>query len=335
MTVRISRRGVLGAVGAGTFGAVVVGAGGVTGKPESEPEEPVRLFSYDPQMDELPENIAIDRRGAKYVSFPPLGEVWRISPDNSTQSPFATFDTNEGDFGVIGVEVTPTGVVYACLVTTPGADQLGVWRVDSDGETRLYAGLPEDSFPNDILPDGDRLLVTDTTVGAVWEVRDGEATPWVVDDLLAGTGAAGFGIPLGANGIARRKDGSVVVANTEKGHLVRIPVNPNGSAGTPELFVAASELAFSDGLAIDTNDDVYVAVIGQSTVVRVPSDGDAENIETLATAADGLDNSSDVTFGTSRGEQKELFITNYALLSEEDPSLMKLDVGVPGAPIHR
>ncbi len=333
MTVRVPRRRVLRTLGASALGAAVVGSGGVTGKPNSDGIE--TLFEYDPTVGELPENIAVGRRGNKYVSFPPLGEVRKITPDNETESLLAKFTTNPGDFGVLGLEVTPTGVVYACLVTTSDADQLGVWRIERDGSKSLYAAFPASSFPNDILPDGDRLLVTDTTLGVVWEVREGNTKPWVDDPLLEGLGNIPGFPPLGANGIARRKDGSVVVANTEKGHLVRIPVNPDGSAGTPELFVSAPELAFSDGLAIDTNDDVYVAVIGQSSVVRVPSDGNAENIETLATAADGLDNSSDVTFGTARGEQKELFITNYALLSGEDPSLMKLDVGVPGAPIHR
>jgi sugar lactone lactonase YvrE len=222
--------------------------------------------------------------------------------------------------------------VYACLVTTPGADQRGVWRIERDGSKSLYAAFPTNSFPNDILPDGDRLLVTDTTLGAVWEVREGDATRWVVDPLLEGTGAVGFGIPLGANGIGRTKDGGVVVANTEQGHLVHIPVNPDGSAGTPEVFVADPRLFLSDGLAVDTRDNVYVGVVGQDTVVRVAPDA---SIETLAEASDGLDNPSDVTFGTSRGEQKALFVTNYSVLNLANPSLMKLDVGVPGAPIHR
>ena len=328
MTVRASRRGVLRGVGTGVLGVAALSAN-VAGKPG--PDEPVTLFSYDPPA-ELPENVAIDRRGNKYVSFPPLGEVRKITPDNETESVLATFTTNPNDFGVLGLEVTPSGEVYACLVTTPGADQLGVWRIGRDGSESLYAAFPEGSFPNDILPDGDRLLVTDTTVGAVWEVREGSAVPWVVDDLLKGTGSVGFGILLGANGIARLKDGSVVVANTEKGTLVRIPTNPDGSAGTPEQYASKPGFLF-DGIAVDTRDNVYVATVGGNEILRVTSGG---FMETLATGVDdGLSNPSDVTFGTSRGEQKDLFITNYSVLELSAPSLMKLDVGVPGAPIHR
>lgn len=329
MTLPVSRRGVLRTVGVGTLGVAVLGTGSVTGKPKSDGIE--TLFAYDPPT-ELPENVAIDPRGNKYVSFPSLGEVRKITPDNQTESLLATF-TSEGDFGVLGLEVSPTGVVYACHVTTTGADAdpLGVWRIERDGSKELYATFPATSFPNDILPDGDRLLVTDTTLGAVWEVRDGEATLWVKDPLLEGPGNVPGFPPLGANGIGRLKDGSVVVANTEKGTLVRIPTNPDGSAGTPEQY-ASKPGFFFDGLAVDTRDNVYVATVGGNEVIRVAPDG---SVETLATAADGLSNPSDVTFGTSRGEQKDLFVTNYSLLELSAPSLMKLDVGVPGAPIHR
>lgn len=293
---------------------------------------PETLFTYNPAIGELPENVAINRRGTKYVSFPPRGEIREITPDNRTQSTLATFDIGEGN-GVTGLEVHPRGTLFACLITfnTSDSDTHGIWSVTPDGETSLFAELAEVTFPNDILLDGDSLLVTDTVGGAVLRVREGEVTEWVSGPLLEGDGSIGFPFPIGANGIARASDGTVYVANTEFGHIVEIPVDSDGSAGIPEIFVEDERLFASDGLAIDTKDSLYVGVIGQDTVVRVTQDG---SIETLATADDGLDGPSDVTFGTSRGEQKEVFITNFALLSEENPSLMKLDVGVPGRPIR-
>lgn len=337
MTLRTTRRGVLRTVGTGAFGAAVVGSVPVVGKPGVGELE--TLFTYDPSMGELPENVSVDRRGAKYVSFPPLGQIRRITPDNESESVLAEFDIGSGN-GVIGVEVDPTRTLYACLVTFGTGDAHGIWRVEPDGSKSLFAGLPPgtpatpETFPNDILLDGHSLLVTDTIGGAVYRVSEGEAAVWAADPLLEGTGAFGFGFPLGANGIARTKDGSVVVTNPEKAQLVRIPTTPDGSAGTPESFVEDQRLFASDGLAIDTRDHLYVGIIGQDTVVRVAPDG---TIETLATAEDGLDGPSDVTFGTTRGEQKDLFVTNFALLNAVDPapSLMKFDVGVPGAPIRR
>lgn len=326
MTLDIPRRTALKTIGLGIGGMTL---GGGVASANSGPET---LFTYDPTIGELPENIAITKRGTKYVSFPPRGEIRAITPDNQSQATIATFDIGDGT-GVVGLEVHPIGTLFACLVTfnTPESDTHGIWRVTPDGETSLFAALGDGTFPNDILLDGDSLLVTDTIGGAVLRVSEGAVSEWVADPLLEGTGSAGFPFPIGANGIAEASDGTVYVANTEQGHIVEIPVNPDGSAGTPEVFVADGTLFASDGLAIDTKDNLYVGVIGQDTVVRVTQD---ERLETLATAADGLDGPSDVTFGTSRGEQKDVFITNFALLSMEDPSLMKLDVGVPGRPIH-
>lgn len=325
MTINVTRRTALRTVGL-SVGGVAIGGGVASAR--SEPET---LFTFDPAIGELPENIAIDKRGTKYVSFPPRGEIREITLDNRTQSTVTTFDIG-GGIGVTGLEVHPRGTLFACLVThnTTDSDTHGIWRITRSGEKSLFAALPSGMFPNDILLDGDSLLVTDTIGGAVWRVSSDEATEWVSDPLLAGTEALEFGFPIGANGIARASDGTVYVANTEKGQIVEIPVTPDGSAGTPELFVADGRLFPIDGLAIDVHDTLYAAIIGQNTVVRVRQDG---SIETLATAADGLDNPSDVTFGTARGEQKEVFVTNFALLSLENPSLMKLDGGVPGRPI--
>lgn len=326
MTTTVTRRTALKTVGLSVGGIAI--SGGVA----SARSEPETLFTFDPAIGELPENIAINKRGTKYVSFPPRGEIREITPDNRTQSMLATFDIGDG-LGVTGLEVYPNGTLFACLVTfdTPNSDTHGVWRITPTGEKSLFAALPAGMFPNDVLLDGDSLLVTDSVGGAVWRVVSGEATEWISDPLLTGTGDLGFGFPIGANGIARASDGTVYVANSEKGQIIEIPANPDGTAGTPERFVADGRLFPVDGLAIDVHDTIYAAIIGQNTVVRVQQDG---SIETLATATDGLDNPSDVTFGTARGERKEVFVTNFALLSLENPSLMKLDVGVPGRPIH-
>jgi sugar lactone lactonase YvrE len=38
---------------------------------------------YNPALGELPEGIAVDRQGNIYVSFAPLGQVRKISPDGT------------------------------------------------------------------------------------------------------------------------------------------------------------------------------------------------------------------------------------------------------------
>jgi sugar lactone lactonase YvrE len=305
-------------------------------------EDPVVLFEFDPAAGELPENVAVDAEGAKYVSFPPLGQIRRVSPDNETLSTFAQFDVGDGTFltGVVGVEVDRNGTVYACFVGDEDTDAHGVWSVAPDGTKSLFAEFPSERSPGDLLPetfpndilvfDDGSLLVTDMAGGAVWRVRSGEAEVWAEGDLFEGTGDLAPYV-VGANGIAATSDGTVYVGNFDEGHLVEIPVEGDGSAGTPEIFVEDGLLAGADGLAVDVQDNIYVAVNGQNAIRRVAPSG---TIETLARGGD-LDSPSDVTFGTTRGEQTALFVTNLAFSDDPKPSLMRLEVGVPGRPVQR
>ena len=127
--------------------------------------------------------------------------------------------------------------------------------------------------------------------------------------MLAGDGSIGFGFPLGANGIAYRH-GELVVGNTELARLVRIPIEPDGSAGSPSVLAESPLLFAADGLAFDVHGNVWVAVIAQSAIRTVSPGG---SIATVATAADGLDWASSIAFGTSHGEHGSLYAVNFAI----------------------
>ena len=69
----------------------------------------------------------------------------------------------------------------------------------------------------------------------------------------------------------------------------------------------------------------------QNTLVRVTSAG---SVETLATAADGLDNPSSVAFGSGKGDRQNLFIDNFSVFSATPhPGVLKAAVGEPGQPL--
>jgi hypothetical protein len=77
--------------------------------------------------------------------------------------------------------------------------------------------------------------------------------------------------------------------------------------------------------------NIYNAVNSQSTLVRLGRGG---SLTTLATGADGLDNPASLAWGTSRGDRKSLFITNFSFFSSSPtPGLLKAAVGVPGQPV--
>ncbi|KTG17175.1 hypothetical protein AUR66_02740 [Haloferax profundi] len=304
------------------------------------------VYSFDtpselPPFGELPENVAIDKQGNKYVSVSSQGQVWKFSPGNEPISAPLTQFTTGGAFlvGPTGLEADPQGTVYVCFASdyaTNGADTNGVWAIDEDGEKELFAEISTDtlSFPNDIALFGDSLLVTDSFTGVVWRVWKDTTQPWADHPLLkpalAPPQSPGTPGSFGANGIALSKDKKTVyVSNNATGEIIKIPVNEDGSSGTPTTFTGG--LIAPDGIALDTKENVYVADNAGNQIVCVSSDGTTEPLA----SGSPLDFPADVTFGTARGEQKSLFIVNLAFSSNPNPALLKLDVGVPGLPIRR
>ena len=289
------------------------------------------VVDYDPAAGELPEGVAVNKRGEVFVSLSPLGEIRKIERDGS-ESTLATIPLPAGAFpGVIGLAIDAPGNVYtAAAVTTGDASATGVYKIARDGSFSRLAGTEAIPFPNGITLDKrGNLYVTDSIAGAVWRVpaRGGAAEIWYQSPLLEGDGSAGFGIHIGANGIAFRHNG-IVVGNSEGARLLHIPIEPDGSAGDATVLAEGPALYGADGIAFDVHGNVWMAVILQSTIVRVSASGD---IETIATAADGLDFVSSVAFGKKR----EMWAVNFAIgpAGGPGPGLLRFDAGVKGQPV--
>ncbi len=295
------------------------------------------VVPYDPALGQLPEGVAVDKAGNIYVSLAPISVIQRITPDG-TASDFASLPlpTSEG-IGVIGLAVDARGRLFAALASGDPATQ-GVYRISRDGSSERIPGTEAITFPNALAFDKrGNLYVTDTIFGAVWRIpRGGSAELWIQDDTLVGfilpdPSAPPF--PIGANGIAYWKK-ALYVANTSEAQIVRIPIEKDGSAGTPEVLVKdAAELTPLDGIAFDVHGDLYALVIAQSKLVRI--DLDTGEITTLATADDGLDFPASLAFGTGRGDRKSVFVTNFAIgpPGGTGPALLRVEVGVPGLPL--
>ena len=96
-----------------------------------------------------------------------------------------------------------------------------------------------------------------------------------------------------------------------------------------------SALFGADGIAIDVHGNIYVAVNVNEQLVRVSAASDID----ILSVDDNLRFPSAVDFGTTRGNQRTLYIPNYDVLSalsaQEgalEPSIAALDVGRPGRP---
>jgi sugar lactone lactonase YvrE len=286
------------------------------------------VVTFDAAAGELPEGVAVDKRGNIFVSLVvPVSEIRKIRPDGS-QSVLAEFPTT--GLGPLGLAVDPVGNLYVGLVSFDPSTQ-GVYKVSPNGNAVRLPGTASIGFANGLAFDdrGD-LFVTDSIVGAVWRIPwDGSAELWLQDPLLVGTGDLGAGFPIGANGIAVLGR-SVIVANSEQGTLVRVPLRRNGDAGIPSVMVEDRALLGADGLALGATGDVFVAVIVQSTVVHVQGGV----ISTVADAADGLNEVSSISFGNGRAGPTTMYAVNFGAFSPTPtPSLLAIAVGVPGRPM--
>jgi sugar lactone lactonase YvrE len=286
------------------------------------------VVSFDLASGELPEGAAVDMDDNVYVSLTaPVSEIRKITP-SGTQSTLV--DLNVGGFGPLGLAVGPDGAVYAAVASFDPATQ-GVYRVTADGTATRLPGSGGISFPNDLIFDSQgNLYVTDTAGGAVWRIPSGgSAELWVQDPLLQGTGELGAAVPLGANGIALTlRQHAIIVSNTELGSLLRIRIRATGTAGDPHVIADDPALFGIDGIALARSGAVFAAVNAQSTIVRVGERG----ITTLADADDDINGPSAVAFGTG-SDRRNLFVVNFGVFSPAPtPALLKIAVGVRGAP---
>jgi sugar lactone lactonase YvrE len=284
------------------------------------------VLSLDPAANEYPEGIAIDKRGNIYVGLVFDGRIFRLGPDGS-RSTLTTLPLGGGL--LVGLAVDAPGNVYAALASFDPATH-GVWRISPEGASERIAALDPAGFPNGLaFDDRGNLFVSDSFLATIWRIGRGAGTAeaWLQSPLLAGDPVSGFG--FGANGLAFWR-GDLYVANTDLGSIVRVPVQPDGQAGAPEIYVADPAIAFADGIAFDVRGSLYVVnSLLTNTLVRIAPD---RTLETLATAADGLDYPASVAFGTGRGERTQLYIANVGA-NFDRPSVMKADVGVPGVPL--
>jgi sugar lactone lactonase YvrE len=276
------------------------------------------IATFDAQAQEDPEGVAAAASGDLYVSLASIGEIRRIAPDG-TQSTVARLHVGGGY--VLGIALAPDGALYVAVPATPQKD-FGLWRIE-DGVASRVAALDPKGFPNDVVLDAaGNAFVSDSALGAVWKVTPtGAAAIWIQDLLLTGDRTA-FG--FGANGLELR-DGALYVNNTSKGSIVRVPIRGNGSAGRAEVFFQDPALVGADGLAFDAAGNAYVTTDGlQNTLVEVHLDG---TVQTLATAADGLDYPASVAFG-SGADATSLYIANVGA-AFRTPSVMRATVAAP------
>lgn len=292
------------------------------------------IVEFDPTQGQFPEGITSSKSGTLYVSWTLRDELVAIDPDGST-SVAARFPAGSAPAGIVS---TANNVVYVAAggidLTTGLTDPAtrGVYEVRRGQTPQRILGTEGMVFPNDVTIDKrGNIYATDTVAGTVWRIpKHGTPELWAADPLLEGTGAFGFGFPIGANGIAVDHN-EVIVANPEKGFLVTVPMKDDGSAGTVTVLASSPLLVGADGIALDVHGNIYVIAGIQNRLVVVRDDG---SIDSLATAADGLNQPATLAFGSGRRDNQTLFITNFSVFAPNPtPGVLAFPADSPGLPL--
>lgn len=316
------------------------GSGGSGGTGGATPGMLSVVTDFDITKQQIPEGIALNTaEDTAYIGLALTGQIVKVNLADGKVSDFGSVPAPMGKGLTLGLAFDKTGALFVGVATLDPTNgyQPGIYKLPAaGGAATLFAKDVGLNFPNGLVFDATgNLFVTDSTSGSIFEIDTaGKATKWATDPLMVGDKmskcAAGLGFDFGANGLGlSTKDKAFYVANTDKGSIVKIPIKGDGTAGTPAIFAAAdcATLGGADGLSIDTDGTLLVALNGLNTIARVGLDGKVS----VVVAKDKLDSPAS-TWITSKGK-KTLYVTNsaigsfFSMMGTPKPALLKLPLG--------
>ena len=289
--------------------ALVVPHDGQGQAPPARRVRTVATFDIVNDVPGVPEGITTDGKGGLYVSLFLLDEIWNVNRTTGEKKKIAAVPGGGLKGDLIGIERDPTdGTILAAFKRASKIDLFTADHPDcrdaSDTVTGVYRLDPQTGavkpfvtrgmgvsicFPDDIAIDRTgNVYVSDLELGLIWKFdRMGRGGVWSDDPLLgwteqSGTWNAKYGTPvgyIGINTVALSPDGRYLYAGTDggpggatgSGLLVRIPIQPDGSAGKADLFAAG--LGGNDGLEVGPDGTVYFADTFNSDVWAFSADG--------------------------------------------------------------
>jgi putative intracellular protease/amidase/sugar lactone lactonase YvrE len=285
---------------------------------EIVPSETIASFPLNTFL----ENIAVDYQGNLFITSYEEGKVYRVTPDGDITE---IADVNGNAAGIVA---DPQGNL---LVAGATQDKIAtVFRIDSNGNVEKLITIPEAIFLNGMTPlTGDRYLIADSDKGAIWEIDATEQTAhiWLQHDRLARSNP-NHPFPA-ANGL-KIYNHTLYVSNTQRQHLIQIPIHSDFTAGFPELFLTNVNL---DDFAFDKQGNLYGTTHVYNSVVKITPNG---KITTIATAEQGVTGSTALAFGRKESDFMGIYVTTNGGMSLplstglEAAKVVRLKVGVEG-----
>jgi gluconolactonase len=246
-----------------------------------------------------------------------------------------------------GITFDAAGTLFVSAIVDDGDDQLlrflpdGSQEVVAESESILGLASDTTGILGAAIRTGELLLI-DPATGVVAPIANGlgapnfvVTTPWgttLVSDDTPGTDTIREvtldgdvsvwveGVPT-PNGMVFSLDNrTLYVAATFEGvGLWRVPVSDEGDAGTPEQWVSFDAASTPDGVAIDSEGNVYVALNINDEIAQVKPDG------TVTIIAEGVDTAASLAFGQGEYDPCSLYVTNLF-----DAQVWRVGIGVLG-----
>jgi hypothetical protein len=227
-----------------------------------------------------------------------------------------------GLFGIpIGVAYDKVHQLYVALPEAPGT----ILKISPNGKQ----ATPVPGSEGMVAPDGfgldsatGNMYVTDIFGNGIWRITsDGSAHLW--------TSVATNPLLLFPDGV--KVFNNAVYVSIEAGTILKIPINPDGSAGTAQVWAQVNEpgVFFDDIVLDDRTGDVYVTRLDKNQLLQITPTG---AITPIATHADGLLGAANMTL-IHVGQRTVIYLANGGVdfLGTGDtggagPALLKITV---------
>jgi hypothetical protein len=232
---------------------------------------------------------------------------------------------------------------------------IGVYKIPSDGGAAVQFNQVSDppiGFPNSMGKQGNYYYVSDSN-GSIFRIdaSNGTTIQWATHAYFVGNKTACPFITLptprafGIDGLAVDAN-NVYVSNFDYGALVKVPINANGTAGTPELVIPGAftcpggvcgpvECTYqgANGIAVDPDDASFYLSTGlYNALYHISADGKQSQL--IYKGKPPLDFVGNMKIEKVTGK-KRLLLTNFALrsyTSDAGPIPQLLQIDLPPGP---
>lgn len=237
------------------------------------------------------------------VVVPAARKIVRVGPNGQQKTFAVTLPAGAFGIGPIGIAYDRHHQLYVALpaaLAPPPSGTPGILKISANGKEATAVPGSEGMVAADGMgldAATGYLYVTDIFGGAIWRVAPGggSAELW--------TSNATNSILGGPDGVKVFND---AVYTSSGDRILRIPINPDGSAGTATVWAQVSGAFLDDMVLDDRTGDVYVTRLDTDELLRITPAG---AVTAIATNADGLLGAANMTL-IHVGKRTVIYLAN-------------------------